>query len=164
MKPIIEAMQPQDWAAVRVIYQEGVDTRRATFETNVPAWETWDANHLPACRLVARDDGEIVGWAALTPVSGRCVYAGVAEVSVYVAAAARGRGAGKALLRALVEASEQAGIWTLQAGIFRENSASIRLHEACGFRLVGFRERIGQLNGDWKDTALLERRSHKVGV
>lgn len=164
MKPLIDAMQPQDWEAVRVIYQEGIDTRHATFETDIPSWEKWDTNHLPHCRLVARVDGAIVGWAALTPVSGRCVYAGVAEVSIYVAAAARGQGVGKALLGALIEASEQAGIWTLQAGIFRENDRSIRLHEACGFRLVGYRERIGRLNGEWKDTALLERRSDKVGV
>ncbi|MFD2718227.1 GNAT family N-acetyltransferase [Hymenobacter monticola] len=154
------------WPAARAIYAEGIATGTATFSTDVPAWADWDAGHLPTCRLVAvDDDGQTVrGWAALSPVSGRCVYAGVAEVSVYVAAAARGRGVGRALLAALVRESEQNGLWTLQAGIFPENVASVRLHEAAGFRQVGRRERIGQLRGQWRDTLLLERRSAVVGT
>jgi phosphinothricin acetyltransferase len=149
---------------VRTIYQQGIATGNATFETETPTWEAWDAGHLPTCRLVAGKDGRIVGWAALSPVSGRCVYAGVAEVSVYVAADARGQGIGKALLSALVEASEQEGIWTLQAGIFPENEASIALHKRCGFRVLGRQERLGQMDGVWRDVLLMERRSNVVGV
>lgn len=160
----IDAMTPADWPQVEAIYREGIATGMATFETTTPAWDAWNAAHLPDCRLVARDADRVLGWAALTPVSGRCVYAGVAEVSVYVAAAARGQGVGTALLVALVEASERAGLWTLQAGIFRENTASISLHARCGFREVGVRERLGQLNGAWKDVMLLERRSRVVGT
>lgn len=153
------------WPAVRAIYTEGMATGTATFTTEPPTWETWDTGHLPTCRLVAADEtGLVLGWAALSPVSGRCVYAGVAEVSVYVAAAARGRGVGRKLMRALVAESEQNGLWTLQAGIFPENSASLGLHEAMSFRLVGRRERIGQLRGVWHDTLLLERRSTIVGT
>ena len=159
----IETMKPEDWEAVRAIYQQGIATGNATFETEPPEWETWDASHLQKCRLVARAGSQVLGWAALTPVSGRCVYAGVAEVSVYVARAARGRGVGKALLNALITESEQNGIWTLQAGIFPENAASIALHKACGFRGVGYRERIGQMNGVWRDVILMERRSKVVG-
>jgi L-amino acid N-acyltransferase YncA len=164
MTVAVDTMQNADWDTVRLIYQEGIATGLATFETEVPEWEVWDRNHLAAPRLVARSDDQVAGWAALTPVSGRCVYAGVAEVSVYVAAMARGQGIGKALLKALVESSERAGIWTLQAGIFSENSASIALHAACGFREVGYRERLGCLNGIWKDVVLMERRSQIVGV
>lgn len=160
----IAEMQDQDWGAVESIYREGIATGHATFETDVPAWEEWDAAHLRDCRFVARKDGRVIGWAALSPVSGRCVYAGVAEVSVYVAASARGGGVGKALLRALVEGAERQGIWTLQGGIFPENEASIGLHEACGFRVVGRRERLGQLDGLWRDVVLMERRSKVVGV
>jgi L-amino acid N-acyltransferase YncA len=154
----VEAMRPADWPAVRTIYQEGIATGNATFETDVPSWEEWDAAHLPDHRLVARRGDEIVGWAAVVPVSDRCAYAGVAEHSVYVAAAARGRGVGRQLLEALVASTEDAGIWTLQSGIFPENSVSLRLHEACGFRIVGIRERLGQLQGQWRDVVLLERR------
>jgi phosphinothricin acetyltransferase len=161
---IVEGIKAGDWDAVRAIYQEGIATGNATFETSVPAWEAWDAAHLRDCRFVARQDGRVVGWAALSPASGRCVYAGVAEVSIYVAASARGKGVGKALLRALVDASERQGIWTLQAGIFPENEASIGLHEVCGFRVVGRRERLGQLDGLWRDVVLMERRSEVVGV
>jgi L-amino acid N-acyltransferase YncA len=153
-----------DWEAVRAIYLEGIATGQATFETAAPDWPAWDAAHLADGRLVARHAGQVVGWAALSPVSSRCVYGGVAEVSVYVAEKARGQGVGRALLSALVEASEAAGIWTLQASMFPENEASARLHESCGFRVVGRRERIGRLHGVWRDTLLLERRSRRVGV
>jgi phosphinothricin acetyltransferase len=153
------------WPAASIIYAEGIATGTATFTTDIPAWADWDAGHLPACRLVAVDDDQtVLGWAALSPVSGRCVYAGVAEVSVYVGAAARGRGVGRALLATLVAESEKNGLWTMQAGIFPQNTASVRLHEAAGFRLVGRRERIGQLRGQWQDTLLLERRSTMVGT
>lgn len=160
---VIEEMQPGDWAAVRDIYLEGIAAGNATFETSAPAWDEWDRHHLPVCRLVARAGAQIVGWAALSPVSRRPVYAGVAEVSIYVAAQARGQGVGKALLNALVQASEQNGFWTLQAGIFAENQASLALHKACGFRRVGVREQLGQANGVWRDVVLMERRSMVIG-
>lgn len=160
----IEPMQSGDWPAVRTIYEQGIATGDATFETNAPGCEAWDTGHLPTCRLVSREGERTTGWAALSPVSSRCVYAGVAEVSVYVAADARGQGIGKVLLGVLIEASERAGVWTLQAGIFAENRASIALHESCGFRIVGRRERLGQLDGTWRDVLLLERRSPVVGV
>lgn len=160
----IAPMQPGDWVAVRTIYSEGIATGNATFETGVPEWDTWDQAHRKDCRLVACAGDMVVGWAALSPVSGRCVYGGVAEVSVYVAAAARGQGVGRALLAALVEQSEAAGLWTLQAGIFPENATSIALHRACGFREVGRREKLGQMNGVWRDVVLMERRSRVVGV
>lgn len=160
----IEPMTAHDWPAVRTIYQEGIATGDATFETTAPEWDAWDRSHRPDCRLVARQNGNVLGWAALTPVSGRCVYAGVAEVSVYVAESARGQGVGRALLDALIAESERAGLWTLQAGIFPENTASRRLHMACGFREIGYRERIGQMNGVWRNTILLERRSGVVGT
>lgn len=155
-------MTADTWDAVRRIYREGIATGHATFETEAPDWQRWDSAHLPHSRLVARDAGALVGWAALSPVSPRHVYRGVAEVSVYVAESARGRGAGRMLLEALVAESEQQGIWTLQAGIFPENSASLELHRKCSFRLVGRRERIGQLGGVWRDVLLLERRSGKI--
>ncbi len=128
----------------------------------MPSWETWDGAHLSEHRLVARDESGVLGWAALSAYSDRCAYAGVAEVSVYVAKEAQGRGVGRALLSALIESSETAGIWTLQAGVFPENLASLRLHSACGFRVVGVRERIGQLDGQWRDVVLLERRSKEI--
>jgi phosphinothricin acetyltransferase len=152
-------MRREDWDAVARILAEGIATGQATFETEVPAWEAWDRSHLPAHRLVAAEDGRVLGWAALAPVSPRPVYAGVAEVSVYVAADARGRGVGAALLDALVRSSEHVGIWTLQAGIFPENDASLRLHRSAGFRVVGRRERLGRLHGTWRDVLLVERRS-----
>ena len=161
---IVETLEDSDWPAVRSIYLEGIATGNATFETTAPDRATWEANHLPDCRLAARHQGRVVGWAALTPVSNRCVYGGVAEVSVYVTPSAQGQGVGKALLLALVEASEQAGIWTLQAGIMAENKASIALHRACGFRRVGHRERLGQLHGVWRDVVLMERRSRVTGI
>ncbi len=160
----IRPLRPEDWGPVRRIYEEGIATGDATFETEAPGWETWDASHLDTCRLVAEGEGRIVGWAALAPVSGRCVYGGVAEVSVYVGRDARGGGLGLRLLTALVESSERAGLWTLQAGIFPENVASLRIHERSGFRRVGRRERLGRLDGRWRDVLLLERRSLRVGV
>ncbi|MFN2596859.1 MAG: N-acetyltransferase family protein [Pyrinomonadaceae bacterium] len=160
---VIEEMRPEDWGRVRAIYLEGIATGDATLETDAPAWEAWDASHLKSCRLVARAGGEIVGWAALSPVSSRCVYGGVGEVSVYVAESARGKGVGRGLLAALVEESERSGLWTLQAGVLAENAASIRLHERCGFRVVGTRQRLGKLKGVWRDVVLLERRSEMVG-
>jgi phosphinothricin acetyltransferase len=157
------AMTADDWPAVRAIYEAGIATGHATFQTEAPTWEAWDRTHLPSCRLVAKDDQvEIIGWAALSPVSSRPVYAGVAEVSVYVATRARGQGIGRALLEELVRQSEADGRWTLQAGIFPENEASLALHRCCGFRVVGRRERLGQLQGVWRDVLLLERRSENV--
>jgi phosphinothricin acetyltransferase len=155
-------MLATDWPAVAAIYEDGIRTRTATFETVVPSWEHWDESHLDEPRLVTEEDGAVLGWAALSPTSTRPVYAGVAEVSVYVAEDARGRGIGRALLEALVDRSEAAGIWTLQAGVFPENRASLALHHACGFRTVGIRERIARLDGAWRDVVLLERRSEEL--
>jgi L-amino acid N-acyltransferase YncA len=160
----IVLMQPEDWAAVREIYGEGIATGNATFETELPDWEKWDGRHHKDCRLVARKDGRVLGWAALSAASARRVYSGVAEVSVYVGAVARGNGVGKALLQALIAESERHGIWTLQAGIFPENVASVGLHKSLGFREVGVRERIGKLGDTWRDVVLLECRSVVVGV
>ena len=158
----IAALLPEHWGDVARIYADGIASGDATFETEVPDWEGWDSSHLPGHRLIAEADVHRVGWAALVPVSGRCVYGGVAEVSVYVAADARGHGVGTALLAALIASSEAGGLWTLQAGIFPENEASVRLHERAGFRLVGRRERLGRLRGEWRDVLLLERRSQVV--
>jgi phosphinothricin acetyltransferase len=161
----IDPMTPDDWPQVRAIYLEGIATGNATFETDAPSWDDWDRAHVAEPRLVARDmDGPVLGWVAVTPVSGRCVYAGVADLSVYVSVAARGRGIGRALLQALIDSSERAGIWTLQAGIFPENAPSLALHRACGFRDVGRRERIGKMHGVWRDVLLLERRSPSAGA
>lgn len=151
-------MLPEHWDTVAWIYAQGIATGHATFETEVPAWEAWDAAHLPKLRLVALLDDRVVGWSALSPVSGRCVYDGVVEESVYVAEEARGQGVGKALLEELIARSELAGIWTIQTGIFPENTASLALHERVGFRVVGIRERIGQHHGVWRDVVFLERR------
>ncbi|MGC2196968.1 MAG: N-acetyltransferase family protein [Terriglobales bacterium] len=159
----VTAMQPEDWPAVEEIYRQGIATGNATFETETPGWEKWNAGHHPHSRLVARDPRQVLGWAALSPVSIRLVYAGVSEVSIYVADTARSKGVGKALLTTLIEHSELNGIWTLQAGIFPENAASISLHRSCGFREVGRREKIGLLKGVWRDVVLLERRSVKAG-
>ncbi len=175
--PIIP-MRPEFWPAMRAIYSEGIATSNATFETELPEWEKWDNSHRKDCRLVALDRSNssaddlktpidmitILGWAALSPVSVRHVYRGVAEVSVYVAAAARGKSVGKALLQSLVEESEAVGVWTLQAGIFPENVASIALHKSCGFREVGVRRRLGKLGAVWRDVLLLERRSDIAGL
>jgi L-amino acid N-acyltransferase YncA len=160
--PALTPMSRAHWPAVAAIFAEGIATGQATFETQVPSWEEWDADHLPGQRLVAIDGDEVVGWAALSPTSGRCVYRGVAEVSVYVAERARGRGVGTRLLEALVTQAERAGIWTVEAGIFPENGASVALHRRAGFRVVGTRERLGMLDGSWRDVLLLERRSPHV--
>lgn len=161
---LVRPLTPDDWPAVRSIYAEGIATGNATFEQEPPSWPAWDRSHLSACRLVAEQAGQVVGRAALSRVSDRCVYGGVAEVSVYVSAAVRGQGVGRALLQALVEESERQGLWTLQAGVFPENLASLRVHERCGFRVVGRRERLGRLRDRWRDVLLLERRSAAVGV
>lgn len=160
----ITALLPDHWPAVKTIYEDGLATGNASFQTTAPGWEEWDRSHLAHSRLVALDGDAVAGWAALTPVSGRCVYAGVAEVSVYISAGHRGQGVGRMLLDALVVESEANGIWTLQAGIFPENTASIRLHEAIGFRQVGVRHRIGKMHDRWRDTILLEKRSTTVGI
>ena len=160
--PVVRPLTAADWPAVRAIYEEGIASGDATFETAAPSWAAWDRAHLAGHRLVAAIGGRVVGWAALAPVSERCAYAGVAEASVYVAATAAGRGVGRALLVRLVEGAEAAGIWTVQAGIFPENSASLALHRRCGFRTVGVRERLGRRDGVWRDVVLLERRSPVV--
>jgi L-amino acid N-acyltransferase YncA len=157
----IRDLRPSDWPEVARIFEDGIRTGDATFETGAPSWEEWDTTHTEH-RLVAELDGELAGWAALSPVSERCCYRGVAESSVYVAESARGRGVGRELLEELIRRSETTGIWTLQAGLFPENKASLRLHLVCGFRLVGVRERLGELNGVWRDVLLLERRSEVV--
>lgn len=152
----IRAMKAEDWPSVREIYAEGIATGHATFERTAPEWQDWDRGHIADHRLVATIDEAVVGWAALSPVSERCVYAGVAEISVYVAARVRGRGVGVELLRRLVSSSEASDIWTLQAGIFPENTGSLALHRHCGFRIVGTRERLGRLNSVWRDVVLLD--------
>ena len=160
----VEELRPRHWQEVRAVYLEGVATGHATFETEAPEWAAWDEAHLPFARLVALSGGRVAGWAALGRVSRRAAYAGVAEVSVYVGSEFRGAGLGRALLAALVGASERGGVWTLQASIFPENAASLALHRACGFREVGRRERIGRMGGRWRDTLLLERRSAAAGT
>jgi phosphinothricin acetyltransferase len=161
---LITPMRAEDWPAVEAIYKEGIATGSATFETESPGWEKWNANHHQHSRLVLRTDDLIVAWAALSRVSTREVYAGVAEVSIYVATSARGKGFGKTLLQELIEQSERNGVWTLQAGIFPDNVSSIALHKSCGFREVGVRERIGRLGGRWRNVFLLERRSAIAGT
>ena len=156
---IIDRMKASDWEQVREIYLEGIRSGHSTFETEAPSWEKWDEGHLPFARLVMRDGETVLGWAALSPVSKRHVYRGVSEVTVYVSETAQGKGIGRALLEALLDESEKNGIWTLQASIFPENTASVQLHLRCGFREVGRRERIAMLNGVWRDTLLFERRA-----
>jgi phosphinothricin acetyltransferase len=163
MEAAIRVLAAEDWASVRSIYLAGFATGQATFETEAPTWDYWNDAHLPAPRIVATANNTIVGWAALSHVSRRPVYSGVAEVSVYVDAAVRGHGVGSLLLETLVNESEKNGIWTLQASIFPENTASISLHKACGFRRVGTRQRIARMKGVWRDTVLFERRSLLVG-
>lgn len=152
-------MEPAHWPAVKQIFLHGIATGNATFEASAPEWNEWNAGHLKEPRLVAIENETVLGWAALSPVSGRCVYAGVAEISVYIHGHARGNGIGKALLNELIIQSEKHNLWTLQAGIFPENTASLKIHEQCGFKIVGKREKIGKMNGQWRDTLLLERRS-----
>ena len=161
---MIRSLLPTDWPSVRRIYEEGISTGDATFETKSPEWEDWDSKHIRSCRLVLEEGEGVLGWAALWPASDRCVYGGVAEVSVYVVNEARGKGVGTRLLQELISASEKEGFWTLQAGIFPENQSSVRIHEKCGFRVIGYRERLGKMNGFWRDVLLLERRSSSIGV
>lgn len=160
----VREMSKTDWQAVSTIYEDGIATHFATFETSVPTYEVWDNAHMKTCRFVCVLDEKILGWAALSAVSSRCVYGGVAEVSVYVSKNSRGSGAGKLLMKHLIKQSENEGIWTLQSGIFPENKGSVKLHEKMGFRFIGKRERIGKLDGDWKDNLLFERRSETVGI
>jgi L-amino acid N-acyltransferase YncA len=155
----VRELTHEDWPAVKAIYEQGIAGGNATFETEVPSWDDWDRAHLEGHRLVALQEDKVVGWAALSPVSERCVYAGVAENSVYVADEAQGRGVGRALLEELIARAERDGIWTIQTGIFPENAASLELHKRCGFRVVGTRERIGQHHGVWRDVVFMERRS-----
>ena len=158
----IEELKPEHWDGVARVYAEGIATGNATFETEVPSWEAWDSSHLPAHRFVALREGAVIAWAAVSPISDRCVYGGVVENSVYVAEVARGEGIGQRLLEELIASTEVAGIWTIQTGIFPENDGSIRLHERVGFEVVGRRKRLGKLNDDWRDVLLLERRSELV--
>lgn len=172
----IDKMQPEHWADVAHIYAEGVETGHATFQKDIPTWADWDAAHLPYGRLIAvktavktaenveNTEGVLLGWTALSAVSNRCVYGGVAELSVYVSAAARGQGVGKLLMEHLIQAAEINGLWTLQAGIFPENTGSVQLHLRTGFRQIGFREKVGKMDGVWRDTLFFERRSTVVGV
>lgn len=165
MKVTFRPMVPGDWPDVAEIYRQGIESGNATFETEVPDWESWDAARHPECRMIAELDGEIAGYAGLSPVSSRCVYGGVCEVMIYVAAAARGRGLGGRLLQRLVGETEDLGIWTLQAGIFPENQASIRIFEKAGFRILGTHERLGRFHdGRWRDVVLMERRSAVTGT
>ena len=159
----IDELRPEHWPEVARIYAEGIATGAATFETEVPEWEAWDRAHLPEHRFVAVEDDRVLGWVAVSAVSDRCVYGGVVEDSVYVDPAAQGRGVGRRLLEALIESTERAGIWTIEAGMFPENAGSVALHERLGFRVVGRRERLGKLDGAWRDVLLLERRSPVVG-
>ena len=163
-KILIEEMKAESWSSVQRIYNSGIATRNATFETKAPEWDAWDQSHRNDCRLIATIDDRIAGWAALSNVSGRCVYAGVAEVSIYIDVAFRGTGVGDQLMKLLITESVGNGIWTLQAGIFPENEASIALHVKHGFRILGTREKIGKMDGRWRDTILLERRSKMVGI
>ena len=156
-------MRETDWESIATIYTEGIATGYATFETSTPSYDEWNKNHLNSCRFVAEREGSIAGWAALSPVSGRCVYGGVGEVSVYVGNGYQGQGIGKMLMEQLILESEKEGLWTLQSGIFPENTGSIKLHERVGFRKIGYREKVGKLHGSWKDNLLYERRSQTVG-
>jgi phosphinothricin acetyltransferase len=160
----IRNMEPNDWQTVKEIYERGIATGIATFETSASDWTKWNNGHLKFARMVAIDNNKVVGWAALSNVSDRCVYGGVAEISIYISDESRGKGIGKLLLKQVILQSEANGIWTIQAGIFTENIASIKLHESVGFRVIGHREKIGKLNNKWRDNYILERRSNIVGI
>lgn len=160
----IKHITAKDWPEIADIYQQGIETGVATFETEIPSWEQWNNAHLSTCRLAAWVYDQLVGWAALSPVSSRCVYGGVAEVSVYIDTHNRGKGLGSKLLEHLITESEQEGIWTLQSGIFPQNIASINLHKKQGFRTIGYREKVGKLKGVWYDNVLMERRSKTIEI
>lgn len=161
----IEEMTQEDWEGVAKIYLEGIKTGKATFQSEIPSYEVWNNGHIKTCRLVARKGNKVLGWGALSATSSRCVYAGVAEVSIYIGEENRGKGIGRTLLKALVKMSEENGFWTLQSGIIKENTASIELHKSCGFREIGIRERVAKMNnGAWHDVVLMERRSDVVGI
>lgn len=165
MDILIRSMNENDWSSVSEIYRQGIETGKATFQSDIPAYIEWDASHIQKCRFVAVYDGKVVGWTALSKVSSRCVYGGVAEVSIYIAEDARGKGIGKQLLNQMILESEKAGFWLLQSGIMEDNEPSIQLHGKCGFRKVGYRERIGRdVNGKWRSTVLMERRSFVTGI
>ena len=164
MKLEIKHINPQDWGVVARIYKLGIETGIATFETQIPSWSKWNLSHMQSCRIAAWLDNHIVGWAALSPVSNRCVYGGVAEVSVYINPNHSKKGIGTQLLECIIEESEKEGIWTLQAGIFRENEGSIQLHKKVGFREIGHREKVGNLNNVWYDNVIMERRSKTIGI
>lgn len=161
---LFRPMTANDWESVAEIYKQGIETGNATFQQNIPAWNEWDNGYLKICRIIAEKNNKVIGWAALTPISGRCVYAGVAEVSVYVSNNHKGQKIGTKLLDKLISLSEKEGFWTLQASVFPENKSSLKIHENLGFRHVGFREKIGKMNEIWRDTILLERRSKTIGV
>lgn len=160
----IHKLKKEHWKDVRNIFMQGIETKNATFETKSPTWNQWDKSHRKDCRLVAEINGKIAGWVALSNVSDRCVYAGVAEISIYIGNEYKGKGVGNRLMDAVIYESEKAGLWTLQAGIFKENTVSIKLHRKHGFRLVGIREKLGKMNDEWRDVALMERRSRRSGV
>lgn len=157
-------IEEKHYPEIRRIYLDGIATGNATFQKEAPSWIVWDKSHLKDCRILLIDDKEVLGWATLTPVSSRCIYAGVAEVSVYVDTSQRGKGIGKKLLQELIKHSEAIGLWTLQSGIFPENKSSIKIHKHCGFRIVGYREKIGNMKGIWRDNIIMERRSKFVGI
>lgn len=161
----IEEMKSSDWEQVKNIYLEGIKTKIATFQTEAPTWEEWNSGHINSCRLVARSGDNVLGWAALSPTSGRCCYVGVVEVSIYIGEKYKGQGVGTALFEHLIKLSEESGFWTLYSSIIRQNSASIALHKKCGFREIGIREKIAKTNeGIWHDVVLMERRSKVVGI
>jgi L-amino acid N-acyltransferase YncA len=161
----VEEMTQEDWEEVSKIYLEGINTGVATFQAEIPVWEDWNKRHINSCRLVTRLGNKVLGWAALSPTSSRCVYAGVSEISIYISEGYRGKGIGRTLLNNLIKLSEENGFWTLQSGIIKENAASIALHRRCGFREIGTKEKLGKIsNGKWKDVVLMERRSKVVGI
>ena len=165
MNYTIEEMVQEDWENVAKIYLEGINTGKATFQTDVPDWKNWNNSHIKTCRLVARLGNKVLGWGALSPTSSRCVYAGVAEVSIYIGEEYSGQGVGTAILTALIKVSEDEGFWTLQSGIIKENINSIALHKKCGFREIGIREKVAKMsNGKWHDVVLMERRSKIIGI